>query len=270
MSRNVAISSISTEWQALRASVSASVRQRFYTYGKSYMLDWLVRPIFDLAIAALIYVNGGQDLAGYVVIASAANMFLFSTIYFVGETLDQERLRGTLPFLFLSPSHRLSWLAGFAVSSIVETLGRILVVLVAGVVLFNVRFDVNPLVIAVALPLYLLSLAGLGLVLNGIGLVIKRANALSNLVTPFLYLLGGVYFPVDQMPEPLRQIARCLPLGYAMEIISKAALDNASLSRMQNELLILAGFAVISPIIGVLAFNWLEHYIRERGEVDLY
>jgi hypothetical protein len=32
----------------------------------------------------------------------------------------------------------------------------------------------------------------------------------------------------------------------------------------------LAGFALVSPIVGILAFNSLEHLVRRRGEIDLY
>lgn len=270
MSPSAVINSISTEWQALWASFLTSYRERFHTYGKSYALDWMIRPIFDLSIAALIYLKGSQDLASYVVVAMAANMFLFSSIYYVGEILDRERYKGTLPHLFLAPCRRLSWLAGYALAGIGETLGRIIVVLVAGVVLFDVRFDANLLTVALALPLYLLTLSGLALVLNGIGLAIKRANAFSNLVSPIFILLGGVYFPVDKMPDGLRQIAQLLPMGYAMEIITSAALNNASLADVRSEMLILAGFAIVSPIIGILAFGTLERFIRRRGEIDLY
>ncbi len=270
MLQSAAANSISNELRAAWAAWQVMFRERFYLYGRSYALDWMVRPIFDLSIAALIYAAGNKEYIPYVIVALAANSILFRAIYWVGEVLDYERLRGTLPALFLAPCSRFSWMAGYTGAAIGETFIRMAVMLLAGYVLFGVTFDPNVLTLAVVLPLFLLSLSGLALVLSGIGLIIKRANALSNLVSPVLILLGGVYFPVSQLPDGLRHIARAMPIGYGMEAISAATIDHASLADLSRSVIPLAGFAVVSPIIGVLAFNYLDHLVRKRGEVDLY
>jgi ABC-2 type transport system permease protein len=270
MSLNVAASSISTELQAATAAWKAMFKERFYQYGRSYALDWMLRPVFDLSIAALIYASGRKELIPYVVVALAANSFLFSAIYWVGEILDRERLRGTLVSLFLAPCARVSWMAGYAGAAIGETVIRTFIMLLAGYILFGVTFNPDYLTLAVVFPLYLLSLTGIALLLSGIGLLIKRSNALSNLVSPIFILLGGVYFPVSELPDILHVLARTLPIGYGMEAITAAALEQASLAEIQSALVPLALFAIVSPVIGYLAFNSLEHLVRRRGEVDLY
>ena len=261
---------ISTEFQAASAAWKTMFKERFYQYGRSYAIDWMLRPVFDIAIVALIYSGGRKDLIPYVVVALAANAFLFSAIYWVGEILDRERLRGTLVSLFLAPCSRVSWMAGYAGAAINETIIRIIVMLLAGYVFFDVTLDPNPVTLAVVLPLFLLSLTGIALVLSGIGLLIKRSNALSNLVSPILVLLGGIYYPVSELPDMLRYMARALPIGYGMEAITAASLDQATLADVGGSLVPLAFFAVVSPVIGYLAFNYLEHLVRRRGEVDLY
>lgn len=266
----MAVNSISTELGAVTAASRAMFKERFHVYGRAYALDWLVRPIFDLAIVALIYAGGRKDLVPYVVVAIAFNMFLFSTIYYVGEILDRERIRGTLPSLFLTPTSRFSWMAGYAAAGLIETLGRVVVVLLAGMLLFDVRLDPNIPALLVVFPLYLLSLSGLGLVLSGIGLLIKRANSLSNLISPLVLLVGGVYVPVDDLPTWLRIIARMLPLGYGMDALTAITNEHASLSDVWSSVLPLAFFAVVSPIVGILAFRFLDVMVRRRGEIDLY
>ena len=270
MSQNAVVHLISTEANAARAAWFTMFKERFYLYGKTYALDWTVRPIFDLAIVALIYANSPNDLVPYVVVALAANMFLFSTVFYVGEILDRERMKGTLAPLFLVPVSRFSWMAGYALAGLFETVIRAAIILVAGMVLFDVRLDPNLATLAIVMPIYLLSLSGLGLALSGIGLYIKKSNALSNLISPFLLLLGGVYFPVAALPVVLEFVARLLPMGYGMEAITAAALENATIAEVQSALLPLLFFAVISPVIGILAFSYLDRMVRRRGEVDLY
>lgn len=76
------------------------------------------------------------------------------------------------------------------------------------------------------LSLWLIPLAfGIGLTFAGLGLAI---TALSPSFDFFLYyftlaitpmvLLGGVFFPVSQLPEFLQQVSRVLPLTHAIEL----------------------------------------------------
>jgi ABC-type multidrug transport system permease subunit len=89
-------------------------------------------------------------------------------------------------------------------------------------------------------------------------------------VSPFLILLGGVYFPVSSLPDPLYYVARALPIGYGIDAITAIAIEHASLADVQESLLPLIGFAIVSPIIGLIAFDAIDALVRRRGEVDIY
>ncbi len=265
-------------FQALGGSWRAMIAERLGHDGLlGYFAIWVVRPIFEIGIVALILRSaqddtgsGRPDLLAYAVVALAANAFVFNTIYFIGEILDRERIKGTLIGLFLAPCPRLSWLTGFALVGVVETALSASVALAFGRVALGVRFDPNWPALALALTLFLSALWGLGLVFSAIGLYIKKANPLSNLISPFMILLGGVYYPVALLPDPLRWLARGLPLGYGMQALADAALYDRGVRDLAPQLLPLAAFAVALPVAGVLAFGWLERLVRVRGELDLY
>ena len=235
-----------------------------------YFATFLAYPLFQIGVVAMIYGTGHRDLLDYAVVALAANSCVFSTIYFVGEILDRERVKGTLIGLFLAPCPRLSWLTGFALVGVVEMCLSAVAALVAGYTLLGVRFVVNWAALVLTLALFMSSLWGMGILFSAIGLYIKKANPFSNLITPFIVLLGGVYYPVALLPDPLRWLARCLPFGYGMQALADAALHGASIGALGAQLLPLAGFAVALPIIGTYAFGWIERAVRVRGELDLY
>jgi ABC-2 type transport system permease protein len=235
-----------------------------------YLATWVAYPIFQIGIVALIYGTANRDLLNYAVVALAANTCIFSTIYFVGEILDRERVKGTLIGLFLAPCPRLSWLTGFALVGVVEMTLSSAVALSFGYVVLGVRFDPNWGALALTLILFLAALWGIGIIFSAIGIYLKKANPFSNLVSPFMILLGGVYYPVALLPEPLRWIARLLPMGYGMQALADAALHDASLGALVPQLVPLAGFALALPLLGLLSFNWIERMVRVRGELDLY
>jgi ABC-2 type transport system permease protein len=260
------------EVRAVAASWRAKTVERFYTAGLGgYLLIWMVRPFFELGFVALIYGGGGRpDLIRYASVAIAAQSLVFTAIFYVGEILDRERENGTLVALFLAPCARASWLSGFALVGLAETVLMAAAALLFGRVALGVRLDPNLPAVLVTLALFVAALWGLGLVFSAIGLLLKKANAFSNVVFPFALLLGGVYYPVALLPDWLRYPARALPLGYGMQALADASLTHAGVAALAPQLVPLAGFALVLPAVGVLAFRRIERLVRERGELDLY
>ncbi len=257
--------------RAIGATWRAMGLERFRAWGLGgYMLIWLVQPVFTVSVAALIYGHSRPELLGYAVIGVAANAFVINTLFYIGEILDRERVKGTLVGLFLAPCPRLSWLTGFALVGLGETVLVASAGLLFGWWALGVRFDPNYPALVLTLLLFVASLWGIGFVFSAIGLYIKKANPFSNLISPVAFLLGGVYYPVSLLPDWLRYPARALPLGYGMQALADAALHHAGFRALAPQLLPLAGFALVLPIVGIQTFAFLERLVRERGELDLY
>jgi ABC-2 type transport system permease protein len=258
----------------LRVTFAAALimmRDRWFIMARGgYIVLWTARPIFDLAIAALIHASGRTELVSYAVVGITTSAFIFTTLFWVGEILDRERLRGTLPALFLSPSARISWLGGFTLAGAAETFLMAGVTLLAGFALFGVVFNVAWLSLLVISALFLISLGGMGLIFGAIGLLVRQSNGLSNLLAPLVLLFGGIYFPVAELPFALRIIARMLPFGYATEALALSTLSAVPLGEMMHLVLPLIGFACVLPVGGYLAIRWVDHLIRRQGTLDLY
>jgi ABC-2 type transport system permease protein len=247
----------------------AATGEWLYHLGRGGLIQLVIMPVTQITIFSIIY-GASSDLFAYLVVAQAAGAFIMTMIFYNGEILDREREKGTLVTLFLAPCTRAAWLSGFILAGLIQTISMMIVSFLFGWLVFGVTFDPNPPALIVAGILFVSALWGTGLIFAGIGLILKRANAISNLIWPFIVLLGGVYFPVAELPDGMRQIAHILPFGYGIQAIADATLHNASLSEIQSDLIPLAGFAIAMPVAGVLAFAWLERLVRVRGELDLY
>ena len=263
------VGTVRRELAATLASWRAATGEWLYHLGRGGLVQLMIIPVTQISIFSTIY-GASSDLLGYLVVAQAAGAFIMTMIYYNGEILDREREKGTLVALFLAPCTRAAWLSGFILAGLIQTVSMMTTSLIFGWLAFGVTLNPNLPGLAVSLGLFLAALWGLGLIFAGIGLILRRANAFSNLIWPFIVLLGGVYFPVAELPDGLRYIARALPFGYGIQAIADASLHNASLSDLQSDLIPLAAFAVILPAAGILAFAWLERLVRVRGELDLY
>jgi ABC-2 type transport system permease protein len=233
-----------------------------------YTLTWVSFPVFQLLLLALIY-RENQALLDYAVIAGSGTSLLFAMIFNGGEILDTERQRGTLGNLFLSPCPRYIWLAGFQIFAFVESLVTAAVSVGIAVVMFDVSISINVPSVIVTLLLFLSCLWGISMMLGAIGVLARGANLISNLVYPLVGLLSGIMYPIALMPDWIRIPARILPFGYGIQALVDAMTTNASLADIRDDLLALAGFAIVLPVLGVLAFSAVERAVRRQGYLEL-
>lgn len=64
-------------------------------------------------------------------------------------------------------------------------------------------------------------------------------------------LLGGVFWPIDRLPDVLHAISRVLPLTYAVEALREVMLKGADLTStvVQTDLAVLAGIALLFVVL---------------------
>lgn len=235
-----------------------------------YVLTWLTLPLMQMLLLAFIY-RDDQALLEYAVIASAGMAMLFALIFNGGEILDNERRRGTLGNLFLAPIPRYVWLGGFQAFALIEAIVNTTIAIAAGAWLFDIELRINVPALAVTVLLLAAALWGLSLILGSLGIVVRNANFLSNLIFPFVTLFAGTMYPVERMPDWIRIPARALPFSYGIEALVAALTWNASVADLvaTGTLLPLAGFAIALPVAGIVAFRSMERAVRRIGSLEI-
>lgn len=247
----------------------AIAKTRLQTSGVPfYLMVWLSFPIFNLILVALVY-RDDPGLRNYAIVGGAGMALLFGMQFNAGEILDGERQRGTLGNLFLSPAPRYSWLAGFQLFAVTESLLTATLSVAIGKAVFGLPLDVAPLTVAVTLVLFIAAMWGFSMIVGSLGVAIRNANQLSNLLFPLMQLVAGTMYPISLMPGWIEVPARCLPFGYGITALADGLTGGASLSDVAGDLWPLAGFAVVLPVLGVLAFRAVERRTRKAGALEL-
>lgn len=233
-----------------------------------YALVWMMFPLFNLLVVGLIY-RENAALRNYAIVGGACLALLFGMLYNAGEILDGERQRGTLGNLFLAPCSRYTWLGGFQLFAVAESLTTAGLTLAVGTIAFGLTLKVNLVSLLVALLLFGACMWGFSMVVGAVGVAIRNANQISNLLFAPIMLTAGTAYPIALMPDWLRIPARFLPFGYGVQALVDATTKGASVVSLWHELLPLAGFAIILPILGMLAFNRVERLTRRAGALEL-
>jgi ABC-2 type transport system permease protein len=251
------------------ASAYAAGRTKIQTSGPmAYVLVWMTLPIFTLLIVGLIY-QRDRELRDYAIVGGACLALLFGMLFSASEILDDERQRGTLGNLFLAPCTRYAWLGGFQLFAIVESLATAGLTFAIGGLAFGVAVDVNALTLLVTLVLFICCMWGVAMMAGALGVAIRNANQLSNLLFAPIVMVGGTMYPIALMPDWLRIPARFLPFGYGIQALVDATTKGASVVELWRDLAPLAAFAVLLPLLGIAAFGQVERLTRRRGSLDL-
>lgn len=251
------------------ASAAAVGRTKIQTTGPVfYAMVWMAFPVFNLLIVGLIY-RQNHELRDYAIVGGACLALLFGMLFSAGEILDEARQRGTLGNLFLAPCSRYAWLGGFQLFAVTESMTTAGLTLATGALAFGLTLDVDPLAVLMVLALFLACMWGISMVVGAIGVVIRGANQLSNLLFAPITLVAGTMYPIALMPDWLRIPARFLPFGYGIQALVDGTTKGASVADLWPELLPLAGFALLLPLLGIAAFRRVDRLVRRGGSLEL-
>jgi len=99
-------------------------------------------------------------------------------------------------------------------------------------------------VIYAFLSVYLLAVLGIGLIISTYSNTQQQAMSVAFFFMMIFILMGGLFTPIDSMPEWAQWIARLNPVTYFIEVMRMVVMKGSGFSDIKNNLLIIAGFAV--------------------------
>lgn len=97
---------------------------------------------------------------------------------------------------------------------------------------------------------------GVGFIISGVSKDENSVPPLANLFTLPQFLLSGTFFPIDNFPSWLENIAQVLPLTHLNEAMRGIAFEGLSLPDVWIELLILLAWGIVIYILAAKTFKW--------------
>jgi ABC-2 type transport system permease protein len=217
-----------------------------------------------------VYGSGNDDALNTFAPALLGFFGFFFVFILTGISFLRERVGGTFERLLATPVARSEIVLGYSIGFTVFAALQVTLILLFA--LSSLAFSVGGVRVAVGLGIPSAGapiLAFLVVVLLAIGAVnlgiflstFARTELQIFQFIPIVIvpqgLLGGVFWSISSLPDPLQAISRVLPLTYAIEglrgvLIKGAGLDSGTL---QTDVLVLAGFAVFFVAIASLTIR---------------
>lgn len=248
--------------------VFAAWRLQFKLFSRSpfFVSLALFTPIAYVTIALLMAGNGNASEATHVLFGAGLLGTWSTTLFGAGESLYMQRFTGTLTMLLSSPRTLFAPVVGFSLASVTLGLYSIAAVWFWGVVVFHVKIgnaDIFGLIVGLLVSLF--SLVSLGIVLAAYYILSRQAMAISNLLEYPIWIVTGLLFPVSYLWEWMAWFGKILPLGWAVDVVSRAIANRPYGFELSVAILLSLLFA----LLGYLLLKRVDYKVRVSGELVL-
>jgi len=212
-------------------------------------------PLMFLGLGGAIV--GGDRHSLSIIVPGIAGMSVMATTFtalafnltFLREHGILKRVRGT-------PLPTSAYLAGLGGSAVTNTALQVVIITVAGHLLFWLEWPAHWLAVATWVALGVVCFASLGVALSHAIPNFESAPAYVNAVFLPAILISGVFYDADDAPRLVGAVADALPLKHLIDGLAGAMVRGEGLADHGAALLVLAAWAVAGVLLAVRGFSW--------------
>jgi ABC-2 type transport system permease protein len=191
-----------------------------------------------------VWFNENLETRLYYVPGVMANLAMLVALMLTSMAVVRERELGTMEQIMVTPIRRWEFIVGKTVPFVILGYANVLIVTVVGVFWFDVPIRGSFLLLLAAAGLYLLSGAGLGLLVSTVCQTQQQAMLSTFFIFFPLMLLSGFSFPVANMPEVIQWLTYLNPLRYFLIVIRGIFLKGVGFDTLWDEMAAMAAIGV--------------------------
>ena len=222
----------------------------------------LVFPLVMLFIFGFIYGNvppppgsDSQSAIDGLIPALTAMVIGMTGLMPITITMATYRENGILRRLRTTPVSPLVVLAAQLIVVFIMTGLGMLLLVVAGKLVFHVRFDGNAFSLLAGFTLGSLSFFGIGFILAGTMPTVRTAQVVAMVLLYPMLILSGAAWPRELMPAAVQKISAFLPLTYVVTLL-RGLWVGEPWGKHLLDVGVLVGMLILGIIISVKTFRW--------------
>lgn len=223
----------------------------------------LAFPLMMLFLFGSIYGNkptsffGGYGSVDVSVPAYTAMIVATTGLLGLPITVASYRERGILRRLQATPLRPQAILGAQVIVNFLMTMWGMGLLVVAGKLVYNLRFDGNPFSVLAAFVLSSMSFFALGFVLAGLLPTARTAQIVAMVLFYPMIFLSGATIPREVLPESIRQVAQILPLSHVVTLLRGLWMGDPWEKHL-TEVGILAVLLIVGVLVSSKTFRWEE------------
>ena len=191
----------------------------------------------------------------YMVPGTLGLVLLWSGLNHASMTIATERTKGTFQRMIIAPVSPTIVFLGKFISNLALVYMSGFIMLLSGVLLFQVNLYWNIPVIILAIFLGSLSAIGIGLIISSVAKNEEAANSIAVIISVPLQFFIGAFFPLDIMPEAARTFGEALPFTKMVDAMKDIMTRNLPFDAVIPEMIYLTVSGLILFTIGTIAYR---------------
>lgn len=213
----------------------------------------------------------GGDYFSFVIIGLAFGGYFSLGLGGFSRALREAQTTGTLEAMMMTPTPVSIIVIGSALWNYAFTTFRVFVYIFLGVVFLGLRLTgANYLGGLVSLILSIIAFASIGIISASVIMITKRGEPITSLLGATANLIGGVYYPIEILPDWLQFFSNIVPVTYALRAMRLSLLTGASWSELAPDLIALVIFTVVLFPLSLITFRWAVERARLDGTLAHY
>jgi ABC-type multidrug transport system permease subunit len=174
----------------------------------------------------------------------------------MGFVITDMRVKKLLRRLIATPMRKSHFLLAQIGGRLFFTIPEIVVMLLAGWLIFDVHIAGSIVAIFALGFVGALSFAGLGLLVSCRAQRIETISGLMNLVMLPMWLFCGIFFSSDKFPDAFQPFIAFLPLTHLIDALRAVVLEGAPLIEQGWHILVLAAWGAVCFVFALKWFRW--------------
>jgi ABC-2 type transport system permease protein len=174
----------------------------------------------------------------------------------VGFAIVDMRLRKLLKRFVATPMKKSDFLAAIMISRLVFMIPEVLILLIFARYVFGVMIEGSLLAVIFLVFLGAFTFAGIGLLVACRARTLEAVSGLMNLTMLPMWVLSGIFFSSERFPDAAQPFIKLVPLTPLINALRAVMLEGASLASQLPEIAILAGWGVLTFVLGLRWFRW--------------
>jgi len=228
-------------------------------YNKDISIQWIQQPGSNAVSSINVtYSNWFNSLMNYKYFMVPGIIVILLTMvgsFLASLNIVKEKEIGTIEQINVTPIKKYHFILGKLIPFWV--LG--LTILTIGLTIAYVAYGIIPagsiFTIYVFAAVYLLAVLGLGLLVSTYCGTQQQAMLISFFLMMIFTLMGGLYTPIDSMPEWAQWITKFNPVSYIIQVMRMVVLKGSSLADIRNHIFIVLGFAAVLNTWAVFSYR---------------
>lgn len=221
-------------------------------------MDEKMKPSRDVKVPELRVEGIEHNTLDYPdVMAPGVLAFVILSTMLIGITgsVSREKDKGIIDGFIVTPSSRLSYVLGKYCAHSVLGLVQTISLLLGSIYILNINFEGSILIVGLLLTIGMLTYLSLGLLISVFSPNGDVSMGIAAAIVFLMFLGGGVFFPISQMPKAMQFIAPALPITVLTDVLRKLMIAGKPLGSLLNESIYLFSYLGASLIASLIIFR---------------